>query len=193
MEKAALRTHFLTLRRALSADAVRDRSAAIADQFFRAFFGSSTSVSCVHVFLPITRQNEVNTWPIVHRIWQDFPSVRLVVSITEPNTGLLIHTRLTPETPLIQNRWGIPEPASASATVSPTELDLVLVPLLIFDESGHRVGYGGGYYDRFLAECRSDCARVGLSLFEPVTTIDDITDTDISLTACLSPQKLYTF
>ena len=44
----------------------------------------------------------------------------------------------------------------------PEEFDLVLVPMLAFDRRCHRVGYGGGYYDKFLAQVREDCDKVGL-------------------------------
>lgn len=148
----------------------------------------------IHAFLPIVRQHETDTWPIIHRIWQDFPSVQVAAPITNTKTNLLTHHLLTPETPLIENQWGISEPQPGSSTeIAPEQIDIVLTPLLAFDRQGHRVGYGKGYYDRFLAECRPDCLKIGLSLFEPVEQIAAIELTDVQLNACITPEQVYFF
>ena len=91
---------------------------------------------------------------------------------------------------LIENRWGIREPVSGEV-LGPEQIDLVIVPLLCFDASGHRVGYGRGMYDRFLAGCRADCLKVGLSYFPPVAAIDDVSETDIGLDVCITPEREY--
>ena len=145
-------------------------------------------------FLPITRRNEVDTWPIIHRIWQDFPRVRVAVPITDTTSGQLTHFIITPETPLIENRWGIPEPEPGRCpAIGSEQVDVVLVPLLLFDRLGHRVGYGKGYYDRFLAECRPDCLKIGLSLFEPVDQIEGVEPTDVQMDACMTFNAVFQF
>lgn len=90
------------------------------------------------------------------------------------------------------NKYGIPEP-SEGQTVSTDRIDVVIVPLLVADKNGHRVGYGGGFYDRFLSTCRDDTLKVGLSFFPPVSTpVSDVDLHDISLDALVSPDG-YTF
>ena len=74
----------------------------------------------------------------------------------------------------------------------PSEVDVVLVPGLAFDEGGHRVGYGRGFYDRFLALCRPDCLKVGLSYFEPISQITDIHAGDIRLDLLITPERSIT-
>lgn len=195
MTKSELRTLYRAKRQALSADELDQFSRSISNQVSHALQLAETQEPIrLHVFLPIQSQNEVNTWFLIRKLWQDFPLVQLVTSVSDFSTGTMTHYSLTPETPLILNGYGIPEPGSAhSRKVATAELDSVLVPLLIFDRQGHRVGYGKGFYDRFLAHCRPDCLKIGLSLFEPVDSIDDVVQTDIPLDWGVTPDTGYSF
>ena len=96
------------------------------------------------------------------------------------------------ETEFHRNQFGIDEPVNG-IDVSPWDLDMVIVPLLGFDKKGNRVGYGQGYYDRFLGQCRKDCVKVGFSYFEPVEYIEDVNQFDIRLNYCITHEKFYTF
>ena len=102
------------------------------------------------------------------------------------------HLHFEDEVELVHNAFGIAEPASG-AIIEPDEIDLALVPLLAFDERGYRAGYGKGYYDKFLSQCRADLVKIGISFFEPVDTIDDINQFDIFLNYCVTPQRVYEF
>jgi 5-formyltetrahydrofolate cyclo-ligase len=64
---------------------------------------------------------------------------------------------------------------------------------LCFDLRGFRVGYGKGFYDRFLKKCRADCKKIGLSFFEPVKEISDIEEFDVALNFAVTPQEIYNF
>ncbi|WP_338874228.1 5-formyltetrahydrofolate cyclo-ligase [Spirosoma sp. SC4-14] len=192
MKKAELRRQFRQLRKSLPTEEIDIRSRQIAQRFFeqQCTIGNST----IHLFLPILRQHEIDTWPIIDQLWRNFPDVRVAISVTDSETYRLSHYQLTPDTVLAQNRWGIPEPiGQSSIPIQTSTLDLVLVPLLIFDQQGHRVGYGGGFYDRFLADCRPDCLKIGLSLFEPIDKITDVEPTDVPLDVCITPQHTYRF
>ncbi|HZF65295.1 MAG TPA: 5-formyltetrahydrofolate cyclo-ligase [Chitinophagaceae bacterium] len=90
------------------------------------------------------------------------------------------------------NRYGIAQPIGKDI-LSPDCLDLVLVPLLSFDLRGYRVGYGKGFYDRFLHQCRADCVKVGLSYFDAIDAIDDADRFDVPLDFCITPQTAYVF
>lgn len=70
---------------------------------------------------------------------------------------------------------------------------MVLIPLLAFDKNGYRVGYGKGFYDRFLAECRPDVVKVGLSVFEPIDEITDLNEFDIKMDFCITPNRVWQF
>ncbi len=188
MQKAELRKRMLQQRRELPAAVVQHRSQRIADLFFEYF--PLQAGQTVHVFLPILKNNEVNTWLIIARLQQDYPQVRVAVPVTDATQNILTHHHLTTEAILVENAWGIPEPQQAQHILAP-EVDVVLVPLLAFDEQGHRVGYGKGFYDRFLSGCRPDVLKIGLSLEPPVARITDPNPLDVPLDAVIMPDAVW--
>ena len=99
---------------------------------------------------------------------------------------------VTADEAFTDNEVGITEPMGHEL-LAPETLDLVLVPLLAVDERGHRVGYGKGYYDRFLSRCAPECLKVGVSYFEPVPLIEDTHEYDLPLDICITPQQVYVF
>ena len=191
MLKTALRRQMLEKRLAYHPEEVEALSQQICRQFF-SFFDFST-IRVLHVFLPITHKNEVNTWPIIKNLEQSFPDVSVTVPVTDMINQNLAHYLLKPETSVIHNKWGIPEPLGTES-IPDQEIDMVLVPLLAFDENGHRVGYGKGFYDRFLAKCRPDVITVGLSLEDEVVPfIMDVHEADITLKYVVTPKQVYRF
>lgn len=88
--------------------------------------------------------------------------------------------------------YGIEQPLTGDR-VLPQQIDIVLVPLLAFDQKGYRIGYGKGFYDRYLARCRPDVLKIGLSFFEALPIIEDTDQYDIPLSYCVTPQQLYVF
>ena len=94
--------------------------------------------------------------------------------------------------PMITSAWGIQEPVGGTV-VKPTDFDIILLPLLAFDLKGNRVGYGKGFYDRYLVNCRPDCLKIGISLFDPVDLIEEVESHDIPLDIAICPAKLYDF
>jgi len=93
---------------------------------------------------------------------------------------------------LQNNDFDIPEPISGNQ-VEATEIDLILIPLLAFDTAGYRVGYGKGFYDRFMAICKPSTLFVGLSFFDPVNGIDDLNEFDMKMHSCITPAQIYNF
>ena len=102
----------------------------------------------------------------------------------------LENLRFSFDTELVKNRWHILEPTT-SELVEIEKLDAVLAPLLCFDRKGFRVGYGKGFYDKFLNECRKDCLKIGLSFFPPVAQISDAQSFDVKLDFCITPQEVF--
>ncbi|MEK7991492.1 MAG: 5-formyltetrahydrofolate cyclo-ligase [Thiotrichaceae bacterium] len=184
--KKTLRKQFLQKRKLLSTQALEQASLAIKNQFFHHF---PINFETLHVFLPITKQNEINTWLIIKQLFQQYPHINIVIPKTNIQNHSLSHYFLTSNTKLMQNQWGIDEPIDAK-TCPVGMIDMVLIPLLCFDKQGNRVGYGKGFYDKFLAECRTDVIKIGLSLFEPVESINDVQPHDIKLDFCITPNAV---
>ncbi|WP_192822190.1 5-formyltetrahydrofolate cyclo-ligase [Rufibacter sp. LB8] len=188
--KAYLRKEYLARRKRLSAEELAQQSQQIADLFFAHY--APTQGGSVHTFLPIKKHHELDTWLIVRKLWAEFPQTQVVVPVANPVDFSMTHFHLNPDTGLQENRWGIPEPVN-SLPVPESEMTTVLVPLLCFDQQGHRVGYGKGFYDRFLALIPASSQKIGLSLTPPVDVIDDAEASDFTLDAVITPEKIYTF
>lgn len=94
----------------------------------------------------------------------------------------------------ITSDWGIQEPDPQTCSkVNLADIELIIIPLLAFDSQGNRVGYGKGFYDRFLQDCRPETLKIGVCLDEPVQRIDDVEAHDIPLDLCISPIGIHLF
>jgi 5-formyltetrahydrofolate cyclo-ligase len=190
MIKAELRKIYLQKREALSEEEYDLLSRQLCDLVFVSI--DISLIKTIHIFLPIREKREPDTWLIIDRLQREFPQIRLSVPKVNNKTRALENFYYVGRPQLVKSKWGIEEPGSGILTPS-VGIDMVLVPLLCADAEGHRVGYGGGYYDKFLKECLPSCRRVGISLFEPFEKIDDIHEQDIPLDALLTPAKFFTF
>lgn len=187
MTKSELRKKYLEKRSRLSVAETAAMSAEIAERFFAET--DLTGVSNIHTFIRIRKFNEIDTSNIYFRIWRDSPQIKTFAPRMNTASGELESVPFDAKTKLVENRWGIREPEGDAA--DPAKLDLVIVPLLCFDAHGQRVGYGKGFYDRFLARCRPGCKKIGVSYFPPVPEISGITETDVPLDACIMPSGLF--
>lgn len=189
MTKSELREIYLNKRKAISAAEHRELSRQITQAFFEKI--DLQSVHSVNCFISLKRTGEVETKQIFERLWQDHQRIKTFAPRINVRSGELESVAITDQTHLVENKWQILEPEGSPT--DPAALDLVIVPLLCFDEHGYRVGYGKGFYDRFLAGCRPDCQKVGLSFFPPIERIDDIDAFDIQLDSCVTPSELFRF
>lgn len=188
MMKSELRTIFLERRQSLSHAEIKSSSEEISNLFFESI--SLDPIRFMHCFIAIERLREIDTSIILRRMWAERPQTQVLAPRIDFETGGLLSIATGPDTKFIRNRWGIIEPAG-SEIIENSLIDLVLVPLLAFDQRGHRVGYGKGFYDRFLRTCRSDCLKVGLSIFPPVEEIADVDDHDTVLDSVITPGRIY--
>ena len=186
MDKSQIRTQYKELRKELSEIEVMDKSLLIANRCLELPFWEE---KIFHLFLTLEDQNEVDT-ALILTLLQGKDKEVVVPKIADAEQ--LQHFLLTDQTRFQKNALGIPEPVSG-IEIEASKIDVVFVPLLAFDNKGHRVGYGKGYYDRFLATCRPNCIKVGLSFFEKEQDSFIIEPTDIPLDYCVTPEKIYRF
>ena len=187
MFKKELRIHYKSLRQSLSETQIAEKSLAIANQLIALPIWQN---NYFHIFLPISEHNEVDTEFILHVLAGK--DKEIVVSKSDFSTGKMTHYLLTDNTKIKKNAYNIPEPVDG-LEVPVSKIDVVFVPLLAFDNAGHRVGYGKGFYDRFLSECNENTIKIGLSFFEAVDEITGLFPTDIKLDYCITPKNVYRF
>jgi len=185
MSKNDLRLTYSSLRKKLSEKSRIDSSLQIANRLLHVPIWAHTNY---HLFMPIAKKNEVDTAYLLSVLQGKDKNV--IVPKVVGNT--LQHFLLTDNTKFIESNWGIPEPENG-LTVAPDQLDVIFIPLLAFDKSGNRVGYGKGFYDVFLSACRPEAVLVGLSFFEAENTPIVAEPHDIRLDYCVTPKNIYSF
>jgi 5-formyltetrahydrofolate cyclo-ligase len=146
-DRQALRMQMRQARRAIdNQERMRHAEACARRLLNHAAFRNARRIAA---YLPA--DGELDTTPLIERAWEMGKRVYLPVLLPHGENRLWF-ARYTPDTRLIRNRFGIPEPAHAThIRVAPLALDLVLTPLVAFDAQGHRLGMGGGFYDRSFA------------------------------------------
>lgn len=190
MTKSELRKTFLDRQKSFSVEEREVKSFAIAESFFQNF--DLSKINFLHCFLPIEKFNEIDTKPIFERIWRDFPKIQTLVPRVDFQTNEIENLKFSIETETAKNAWHIHEPTH-NEFIETEKIDAVLVPLLCFDTHGFRVGYGKGFYDKFLKNTRADCLKIGLNYFAPVEEILDKNEYDISIDYCVTPDKVWKF
>ncbi len=148
--KKELRHEVLYKRDQLTADDITAKSKAITAKFLELEEFQKAGV----IMFFIAYRNEVDTRPLIEKSLSLGKTV--VVPRTLKDTKELIPSRLIDwEKDLAPGAYGIKEPLpERTRPVEPKEIDLLLIPGVAFDLSGNRLGYGGGYYDRFVGNLR---------------------------------------
>ncbi len=166
MDKFTARKKYQTLRSKLSKNKILDLSIKIAN-------------NCL----------DLNIWSNEnYHIYQK----NIIISKSDFKTYSLKNYLLNEDVILKENKYGIPEPING-IQINSDIIDVVFVPLLAYDSKGNRVGYGKGFYDRFLENLGSKTIKIGLSFFPPELLITNIDEKDIKLDYCVSPEKIFNF
>ena len=185
MTKKEIRKKYLEKRKQLGQTKI-DLEKKILMKLFSSFsfIGNQT----IHIYLPIEKFNEVNTNLLIEELRRRGQRIVVPKIMGEE----IISIEINDQTSYRKTIWEILEPVDGTE-VKPEAVDVIIVPLLAFDTNGNRVGYGRGFYDRFLKKCRSDSLKIGLSFFPGEEKIEDLSEADFQLTHCVTPDRIYEF
>ena len=187
MNKKALRALYRQKRAAIPPEQQAQLSQQIAQQALRLPIWDK---QVFHSFLSIISFGEVDTSYLIHLLQERGKT--LVVSRTLMETVRMEHFRYDPSQIEANNKWHIPEP-QGGIPVKSEEIEVAFVPLLAYDTKGNRVGYGKGFYDNFLEECKADTLKIGLSFFPAEPLIEDVREGDIPLDYVVTPESVFKF
>src|SRR5215471_19735212 len=182
MIKSTVRKEFLQRRMDILEEDLQQQTALIAFHFRQL---SLPTVKYLLSYYPVASRREFDVSVCVELLKERNPPMRVTwprihIDMLDMEAGLVEKDGL-----FIKNRFSILEPISG-AVVPVDLLDVIFVPLVAFDTRGFRVGYGKGYYDRYLSRCRPDTVKVGFSFFEAIDYIEDIEEFDVPLSFCIT-------
>lgn len=149
-------------------------------------------IGSLFTYWPIEENNEPDTHLFTEFLRFRNPELLVCYPKSDFSSGTMQAVITDIDTPFTKTEWNVFEPQN-NEIVDPEEIDLVFVPLLAFDKKGYRLGYGKGFYDKWLANCHPGCMKIGFSYFEPVESIEDSNDFDVPLDLCITPHNFYVF
>jgi 5-formyltetrahydrofolate cyclo-ligase len=188
LKKNIVRKIYLKKRQELSSSELEEYSSRLIQNTIELI--KKYKPECIHCFLPIHSKSEINTTPIIKYCWKN--NINVVIPVSNFKDGTLKNAEFWPHTKTKQTNNNITEPIDPIWKKNDI-INIVITPLLAFDSKGYRVGYGKGFYDRFFASLHKDVKRIGISIFKPCKGIEDLTEQDIPLTHCVTPNKTYSF
>ncbi|MDN3586563.1 5-formyltetrahydrofolate cyclo-ligase [Pedobacter aquatilis] len=186
MLKAEIRKLALKERLSLGEEDCEKLSKLLLNQFKKLDF---ERIKTIHIFLPISEKREPNTFLFIEWLAENHPQIKIIVPKADFETALMTNHEYLGINDLQKNLYNILEPQKGNLHTG--DVDLVLIPLLAFDKQGYRVGYGKGFYDRFLENINAQ--KIGLSLWPAIEKIDDVNEHDICLDFCITPTETIKF
>lgn len=186
-----LRTEIRRRRMALSANEQAQAASALVQQVLSA----PALMARQHFALYLSNDGEINTAPLIAALLAYGKT--LYLPILHPVVpGYLVFQHYDQHTPMTTNRFGIAEPALNCATIKPVaELEVIFTPLVAFDKQGNRLGMGGGFYDRTLAQLPKNhhTALIGLAHQCQLVSELPVAAWDQPLDGIITPTEYYQF
>lgn len=187
MQKDQLRNAIKLERDQLSVNDLAQMSGLITNNLLGAFQWKKKRIN---VFLPIKQNKEIDLRDFIKKVLK--LDGNICINRTDFSNKKMTPIEFNQELQIKNNKYGIPEPVEGKE-VQMNDIDIVIVPLLCFNANGHRLGYGGGFYDRFLKLTKSTCIKIGVCHFAEPRAIHGIESTDMVLDFLVSPQGVRKF
>lgn len=188
LQRQEIRQQVRHLRRAMT----DEQQAQAAEQLAELALNYAPLSAARNIALFLSVDGELNTRPLIARLWHLKKAVYLPV-LHPFSPGNLLFLRYSPDTPLIPNKLRIPEPPlDIRQLITLDQLDMMLVPLVAFDQHGQRLGMGGGFYDRTLQNWRQH-GFLPVGLAHDCQQVDSlpVAEWDVPLPAVMTPSKLW--
>ena len=145
----------------------------------------------IMTFAPIENYNEYSPILIEEYCFFKNPNAILIYPVTNFKNNTITPVTTKEDTIFEINEHQINEPINGTP-VSPADINLMLLPLLGFNDSGYRVGYGKGFYDKLISDCNPKMLKVGFSFFSEVI-VDDVNEFDKKMDICVTPNRIFQF
>ena len=185
MNKIEARKKYLDLRKKLDNVQILSKSVSISNNLLDLPLWEH---NFYHIYLPIKEKNEVDTMPIINIL--NNKKKKVLIPKSDFNNTTMKSFLLNDNTVLKKNNYGITEPINNEEFLG--RIDVIFIPLVAYDLIGNRVGYGKGFYDKFLRNQNNKILRVGLSFFNPEKRIK-IDEHDENLDFCVTPNRIFSF
>ena len=185
VRKTRVRKRMITQRRALSVEAVQKSSEAIRSRIVG--LPEYAEARVVHCYVS-AKNNEVDTRRLISDALEE--GKRIVVPVTNVRGRRLDHSEIVSLDELQPGVFGLSEPKEETKRfVGIDEMDLVIVPGLAFDPRGNRIGFGGGFYDRFLSEVRAP--KIALAYSFQVLAAIEVDPHDVKMDKIVTDERVY--
>ena len=184
--KSKIRKRVLNVRNNMSKEDVKKNSNAIMDKITGLDIYKQSKV----VFIYMDFKNEVMTSNLIKRMLSE--KKRVAIPYTDSINTVLIPSEITKESDLKQNSFGYFEPKSI-LPVNIEEIDLVIVPGVVFDKNLNRIGFGKGYYDKILNRLKPSAKKIALA--HDFQVLEDIPaeEHDVKMDMIITEKNIYPF
>jgi len=134
----------------------------LSKQIWTSLFTLPEFLKAKHIMIYLNFGSEVETIPFIDDLFSQNKNVYAPVTNTK-NKSLTIYPIIKDKTKLFKGSYGIPEPEKVNGPINPSQIDLIIVPGVVFDFDCQRIGYGTGYYDRFLQSVSPSATILGIA------------------------------